>query len=91
MIQEHVPLSRLAFTCAVISAKWAMELGFSQLRQAIWGLAGLLLGPLALLILSIRLLGARQSARESGGQWVSSGVQPMADISAMPILATSPH
>ena len=46
----------LALTCAIISAKWAMELGFSQARQLIWGLGGLILGPLILLVLYIRLL-----------------------------------
>ena len=41
---------------AVVSAKWAMELGHSQARQFIWGLGGLLFGPLIPLILYIRLL-----------------------------------
>jgi hypothetical protein len=68
---EHFILSLLAFTCGILSAKWAMELGCSQLRQALWGVAGLLLGPLALLLLYIRLLGTRQATREPGGQWVS--------------------
>lgn len=50
-------LGSLAFVCAVISAKWAMDLGFSQLGQVLWGLAGLIGGPLVLLILYVRLLG----------------------------------
>jgi hypothetical protein len=72
MEHEHLILSLLAFTCGILSAKWAMELGCSQLRQALWGVVGLLLGPLALLLLYIRLLGTRQAMREPGGQWVSS-------------------
>ena len=61
----HYTLSLLAFVCGIISAKWAMELGFSQLRQVIWGVAGLLLGPVALLLLYIRLLIAWQESRDA--------------------------
>ena len=45
----------LAVVCAIIVAKWAKELGYSQLRQLIWGIAALLLGPIVLLILYVRL------------------------------------
>jgi hypothetical protein len=41
--------------CAFISAKWAMELGFSEGRQILFLFGGLLIGPLMLLILYIRL------------------------------------
>ncbi len=41
--------------CALISAKWAMELGFSESRQILFLFGGLLIGPLMLLILYIRL------------------------------------
>ena len=37
-------------------AKWAMELGFGQFRQVLWGIAGLSFGPLIALILYIRLI-----------------------------------
>ena len=30
-------------TCAVVSAKWAMDLGYSQVRQVIFALGGFLL------------------------------------------------
>ncbi|QVL34070.1 hypothetical protein KIH39_09230 [Telmatocola sphagniphila] len=65
---EHYSYSLHALTCGIISAKWAMELGFSQLRQALWGIAGLLLGPLALLILYIRLVRDRQATGKIGGE-----------------------
>jgi hypothetical protein len=52
----EVTLGGLALMCAVICAKWAMELGFSQLGQVLWGIAGLFAGPLVLLILYVRLL-----------------------------------
>lgn len=42
--------------CAIISAKWAMELGYSQLRQILFLVGGLILGPIMLLILYIYLL-----------------------------------
>lgn len=42
--------------CALICAKWAMELGFSQFRQLLFLIGGLILGPIMLLILYIRLL-----------------------------------
>jgi hypothetical protein len=67
---DHYILYLLALLCGVLSAKWAMELGVSQFRQALWGIAGLVLGPLALLLLYIRLLRHRQEAREPGGEWI---------------------
>jgi hypothetical protein len=42
--------------CALVSAKWAMELGFNQFRQLLWAIAGFFTGPLALLVLYVRLL-----------------------------------
>lgn len=60
-------LGVLALVCAVISAKWAMDLGWSQARQIIWFVAGLLLGPVAMLILYVRLLGV---APESAKRWL---------------------
>jgi hypothetical protein len=41
---------------AIICAKWAMDLGFSQVGQLLWGIAGFLLGPLILLILYVRMI-----------------------------------
>ena len=41
--------------CALISAKWALDLGFSEGRQILYLVGGLLLGPFMLLILYIRL------------------------------------
>jgi hypothetical protein len=53
---KMVACSSFAFTCAVISAKWAMDLGHSQSRQIIFGIGGLIFGPLMLLVLYVRLL-----------------------------------
>jgi hypothetical protein len=43
------------FACAVISAKWALDLGLSGPRQALWALGGIIFGPLALLDLYLKL------------------------------------
>jgi hypothetical protein len=51
---------------AVIAAKWAMDLGFSQFRQLLWGFAGLVAAPLVLIILDIRLI---SQAAESARKW----------------------
>lgn len=45
---------------AIVSAKWAMELGFNQFRQLLWMIAGFFLGPLALLVLYVRMLYKQQ-------------------------------
>jgi hypothetical protein len=53
---ENVLIAWVAFGNAIISAKWSADLGFSQMRQLLWGIAGLFVGPLVLLILYLRLL-----------------------------------
>ncbi len=49
--------------CAIVSAKWALELGYSQTRQVLFLAAGLLFGPLTLLILYVYLI---EKARKEG-------------------------
>jgi hypothetical protein len=56
-------------TCAVVAAKWASELGFRQTGQVLWGIAGLFLGPLALLLLYVRCLRRYQAEGLPGGRW----------------------
>jgi hypothetical protein len=52
---EYVGFGAFALLCAVLSAKWAQELGSNQVSQVIWGLGGLILfPPLIPLILYIR-------------------------------------
>ena len=41
-------------TCAVISAKWALDLGYGQVSQFLHAIGGLVIGPLVLLILYAR-------------------------------------
>jgi hypothetical protein len=54
--EKTIAYSSFAIACAIISAKWAMDLGYSQFRQIIFGIGGLIFGPLMLLILYVRLL-----------------------------------
>jgi hypothetical protein len=43
-------------TCAILAAQRASEMGLRRPRQVLWALAGLALGPVALLLLSVRFL-----------------------------------
>lgn len=52
--KEDLVFSTIAgvnIVCAIICAKWAMELEYSQLRQLLFLIGGLILGPIMLLIL----------------------------------------
>ena len=55
----------LMFLFGIISARWALELGFSQISQMLHFLAGLFIGPLVLLILYVRLINQRAALLES--------------------------
>ena len=59
----------IVLTCAILAAKWASELGFSQSRQVLWGIAGLALGPIALLLLYARFLRKYQADGLPAGRW----------------------
>jgi hypothetical protein len=50
-------------TCAIVSAKWALELGVNQVRQILFLLAGLLFGPLTLLVLYVYFI---ENAKKRG-------------------------
>ena len=56
--------------CAVICARWALELGYSQLRQMLILGAGLLLGPLALVHMYILLVIEAKKRDQRGADWV---------------------
>jgi hypothetical protein len=56
----------IALVCALIAARWSMELGFSQFGQLLWGVAGFVGGPVVLLILYVRLL---RAAPDGGKKW----------------------
>lgn len=43
-------------SCAIICAKWALDLNYTQPRQILFGIGGLILGPIMLLILYVFLI-----------------------------------
>ncbi|MCL5742634.1 MAG: hypothetical protein M1541_01715 [Acidobacteria bacterium] len=61
-MREAIVVSNLS--CGIICAKWALELGFSQIRQILFLVGGLLLGPIMLLILYVFLI---NKAKKEGG------------------------
>jgi len=56
--------------CAIVSAKWALELGVSQARQILFLVAGLLFGPLTLLILYVYHVENAKKRGWTGGKLV---------------------
>lgn len=54
---EHyvVSYAGTALLCAVVSARWALELNYGQARQLVCFLGGLVLGPIMPLIMYFRL------------------------------------
>lgn len=65
-MKESIIVSNLA--CAIICAKWALDLGFSQIRQILFLIGGLLLGPIMLLILYVFLVNRTRQAGGTGGK-----------------------
>ena len=68
--QNFVQYSAFAFACAVISARWAMDLGYSQSRQILFGIGGLMCGPLVLLILYILLFYQAKAEGKPAAKWI---------------------
>lgn len=68
----YVAYAGFALVCAIISAKWAMELGFSQARQLLWAIAAFFFPPIVLLILYVRMLYVRGRSGQPGGGWLTS-------------------
>ena len=58
---QYASIGYVNLIVAIICAKWAMDLGYSQPRQILWGIAGLILPPLILLILYVQLVRKSQS------------------------------
>ena len=67
MENTYVGYGWVGMITAIIAAKWAMELRFSQVQQLLWAIAGFVLPPLALLILYVRLLRQRTEEGPSVG------------------------
>lgn len=67
-MNEILVSGSVMFLFGIVSAKWAMELGYSQLLQLILFCVALFLGPLVLLVLYLRLIHQRNANGESGAQ-----------------------
>jgi hypothetical protein len=46
---DYASVGYVHLMAAIICAKWAMDLGFSQSRQLLWAIAGFVAAPLILL------------------------------------------
>jgi hypothetical protein len=66
---DYAQFSLIGLLFAVVSAKWAMELGFRQSSQFLWGIAGFFAGPVVLLILYVRLIANYQAEGRPGARW----------------------
>ncbi len=70
---DSAALAIALVACGIVSAKWAMELGFGQASQTLHLIGGILFGPLALLVLYLRLLRKQIAAEaEKAAEVVSS-------------------
>jgi hypothetical protein len=58
---NYASIGYVHLIAAIICAKWAMDLGYSQFRQLLWGIAGFVAAPLILLILYVRLVRKNQA------------------------------
>ena len=67
-MKETIVVSNVS--CAIICAKWALDLGYSQLRQILFLVGGLILGPVMLLILYERLINKAKKEGATGGKIV---------------------
>ena len=67
-MKETIVVSNVS--CAIICAKWALDLGYSQLRQILFLVGGLILGPVMLLILYVRLINKAKKEGATGGKIV---------------------
>jgi hypothetical protein len=63
---QFAPYAYVDLIAAIVAAKWAMDLGFSQFWQILWFIAALVIAPLVLLILYVRLI---RQAPASAQKW----------------------
>ena len=66
---DYVTYGWVGVITAIISGKWAMELGFRQSRQLFWMIVGLVIPPLALLALYVRQIRRFRQEGKAGGRW----------------------
>jgi len=68
-MNEFMVSGGVLFLFGALSAKWSMELGYSQLAQMGMFFFGLLLGPFVLIHLYVKMLHRRAAANEPGAQF----------------------
>jgi hypothetical protein len=66
---NYVTYGWFSAACAIISAKWAAEQGFSQLSQLLWAVSAMVLPPVALLALYVPDLHERKAKGLVGANW----------------------
>ena len=66
---DYVKLGGIGLLTAIICGKWAMELGYRQSRQLLWMIAGLMIPPLALLMLYVRQIRRFREQGKAGGRF----------------------
>jgi hypothetical protein len=69
MFNDFATLGYVHFIAAVVAGKWAMELGFRQVRQSLWMIAAFVFPPLVLLALYVRLVRRQQAEHKPAGAW----------------------
>jgi len=67
-MKESILVSNVS--CAIICAKWALDLEFSQFRQILFLIGGLILGPVMLLILYVFLINKAKKVGSPGAKIV---------------------
>lgn len=66
---DYVTFGGIGLITAIICGKWAMELGYRQSRQLLWMIAGLMIPPLALLMLYVRQIRRFREQGKAGGRF----------------------
>jgi hypothetical protein len=64
-MKEIIVVSNVS--CAIICAKWALDLGYSQTKQNLFLIGGFILGPLMLALLYVRLVNKAKKDMATGG------------------------
>lgn len=66
---DYVTYGWIGVITAIISGKWAMELGFRQWQQLLLMILGFFFAPLVLLVLYVRLIRQCKQEGKPGGRW----------------------
>ena len=67
-MEASISIGALMFLFGIVSAKWALDLGYSQIIQISLFAAGAILGPLVVLALYIRFIYRLKMEGLPGGQ-----------------------